>query len=283
MPSARSIILALALLAGAEAAASAPSVSMNLAHEKLSGGLKADSMKGTFKVESQVSDDMSVGVDLDNSDSPLKRVFGNFKSKFGTGDVEADMTMDMGDNSISGDVTYSEADNSLVARVNSATGVESVKYSRAGKGWSFNPTFNIQDKSIDLEASADYSDDTNINVKINAAGESALEVNHRLDADTSMNIQGNGADFNSMNVELTRQIDGDNTVKPKFDLASKHVTLSWVRKIDAGRTVTMNVDPDNSVGFDVEGASDEDWKASINAPWGDFKDVDVSVGRKFNF
>lgn len=284
MPSARSLVLALALLVGVDAGANAPSVTMSLEHSKLGGGLSVDSVKGAFKVESKISDDLSVGVDIDNSDSPLRRVFGNFRQKFGGGDVEADLAMDMGDNSVSGDVTYSADGNTFEARVNSADSnvVDRVKYSRSGAGWSFKPTFHLGDKSVDLEASADYSDDTNVNVKV-AGGASTLKVNHQLDADTSVKVVTNGADINSMNVEVTRVLDGDNSVKPKFDMASKHLTVAWVRKLDAGRTLTMNVDPDNSMGFDFEGAEDEDWKASVNAPWGNFKDADVSVGRKFNF
>lgn len=279
------MILALALLVGAEAGLNSPSVKMNIEHSKLGGGLNLDSVKGSFQVESQVSDDLSLGVDVDNSDSPLRRVFGKFRQKFGGGDVEADLAVDMSDNSVSGDLTYSENGNTFKARVNSGSGnvIERIKYSRSGDGWSFKPTFNLQDKNMDLEASADYSADTNINVKINAAGESNVEVNHRLDEDTSLNIQGTGADLNSLSVEASRRLDDSNTVKPKFDVATKHLTLAWVRKLNAGRTLTMNVDPDNSVGFDLEGSDDDDWKASVSSPWGDFKDVDVSVGRKFNF
>ena len=76
---------------------------------------------------------------------------------------------------------------------------------------------------------------------------------------------------------------GDNTVKPRFDMASKRFTMSWVRKLDGGRSVTADIDPDNSLSLSFEGDNDDDWKASVSAPWGDFKDADVSFGRKFNF
>lgn len=199
--------------------------------------------------------------------------------------MDADLSMKMGDNAIEGDVTYSEGDNTLKASVNSGSSnvVESVKYSRSGSGWSFNPTFNLGDNSMDLEASADYSDDTNLNVKINAAGESSLEVNHKLDGSTSLNVQTAGSDVNSMVVEVSRKIDDDNTIKPKFDMGSKHLTLSWIRKLDAGRTLTMDLDPENKVNLEIEGANDEDWSATVSSPWGNFKDADVSVGRKFSF
>ena len=54
-------------------------------------------------------------------------------------------------------------------------------------------------------------------------------------------------------------------------------------KLDGGRSVTADIDPDNSLSLSFEGDNDDDWKASVSAPWGDFKDADVSFGRKFNF
>ena len=42
-----------------------------------------DSLKGDFQVESAVSDDLTVGLNLDNdSDSPLKSIYGKIKSKY---------------------------------------------------------------------------------------------------------------------------------------------------------------------------------------------------------
>jgi hypothetical protein len=281
----RQIVLALALGRGRAGEFNAPSVSMNLRHDKFGNGLRVDSLKGDFQVESAVSDDLTVGLNLDNdSDSPLRSIYGKIASKFGGGKVDADLTMSMGDNNIAGDITYVEGDNEIKARVDTGSGdfVDSVSYSRSGKGWSFNPTFNLRDNSVDLEASADYSDDTNVNVKL-AGGETALEVNHRLDADTDLKLNGDGADFNTMKVEVARRLDGDNTVKPRFDMASKRFTFSWVRNLANDRTFTANVDPDNSLSLDFEGNNDDDWKASISSPWGDFKDADVSFGRKFNF
>lgn len=279
----RTIVLALAAVVAS--ANNAPSVSMNLKHAKMGSGMNVNSVEGDFKVESRISDDLTLGANLNNGDSPLKSVFGRFNQKFGNGQVGADLSMNMGDNTIAGEVTYSEDGNKLVFDVNSGSSdmVNSVSYSRSGAGWSFNPTFNLKDKNMDLEASADYSTDTNIHVGIKSDGASSLEVNHKLDADTSVNLKGSGADINNMAVEVSRKLDGTNTMKPRFDMASKHLTLSWIRKLDAGRTLTVDVDPDNSMNFELEGANDEDWSASVKAPWGNFHDADVAFGRKFQF
>jgi hypothetical protein len=285
MVSLRAVVLALALSVGYAGEFAAPSVQMNLRHDKFGNGLKMDSLKGDFQVESAVSDDLTVGLNLDNdSDSPLKSIYGKIASKFGGGKVNADLTMSMGDNSISGDITFSEGDNEIVASVDTSSSdlVDKVSYSRSGKGWSFNPTFNLKDNNVDLEASADYSDDTNVNLKL-SGGDASLEINHSLDADTDIKVESDGTDFSAMRVEVARQLDSDNTVKPRFDMASKRFTMAWVRKLDGGRTLTANVDPENSLALEFEGDNDDDWKASVTAPWGDFKDADVSFGRKFNF
>ena len=278
-------VLAHALITGIDAGVSNPSVSINLGHSKMGSGLKMDSMSGDFKIESQVSDDFSVGANVDTSSSPLKSVFAKFATKFGGGDVNSDLTLDMTDNSISGDITYSDGDNTLKAAVdsNSADLVNSVEYSRSGAGWSFKPTFNLQDKSVALDASCDYSADTSLSVSVGASGDSTLTVDHKLDSSTGVNVQMTGADVSSAVVEVSREIDSANSVKPRFDLASKKLTASWVRKLDSGRTLNVAVDPENSVGLEVEGSGAEDWTASVSAPWGDFSNADVSVGRKFNF
>jgi hypothetical protein len=281
----RKVVLALALSLGYAGEFAAPSVQMNLKHDKFGNGLKMDSLKGDFQVESAVSDDLTVGLNLDNdSDSPLKSIYGKIKSKFGGGNVDADLTMGMNDNSISGDVTFSEGDNEIKAHVDTGSSdlVDSVSYSRSGKGWSFNPTFNLKENSVALDASADYSDDTNLNLKL-SGGDASVEINHRLDADTDVKVEMDGTDVNNARVEVARSLDGDNTVKPRFDMASKRFTMSWVRKLDGGRSVTADIDPDNSLSLSFEGDNDDDWKASVSAPWGDFKDADVSFGRKFNF
>jgi len=280
---ARTIVLALA--ATVASANNAPSVSMNLKHAKLGGGLNVNSVEGDFKVESKVSDDVTMGVNLSNGDAPLKSVFGKFSQKFGGGDVNADLTMTMSTNAIAGDVTYNDNGNKLTFDVDSSSSdvVNKVSYEKSGAGWSFHPTFNLKDKNIDLEASADYSADTNVNVAIKADGTSTVEVNHKLDADTSVNVKGAGADVNTMAVEVSRSLDKENTVKPKFDMASKRLTLAWVRKLDAGRTLTVDVDPEKSMKVELEGANDEDWSASVQSPWGNFADADVSIGRKFQF
>lgn len=283
MPSvSRAFVLSLAL--GTASAASAPSVDFGIKAKNVGKGFGTNSISADATVESQVSDNLSVGANVGSGDSPLKSVFAKISQKFNGGTAGADLTMGVGgDNSVSGDVSYTEGGNKWVAGVSSASGVDTVKYTKSGAGFSFSPTFRLGDKNMDLQASADYSADTNVDVKVGHDGAGALKVKHRLDADTALTFKGTGTDVNAVSVEASRCLDADNTIKPKFDLGSKHLSVGWTRKVDAGRSVTLNVDPENSVGLDFEGAGDEDWKASVTTPWGDFKDADVSFGRKFNF
>jgi len=282
---ATNFFLAHALIIGIDAGVSNPSVSINVGHSKIGSGLRMDSVSGDFKIESQISDDFSVGANVDTSSSPLKSVFAKFTTKFGGGDVNSDLTLDMTDNSISGDITYSDGDNTLKAAVdsNSRDVVNSVEYSRSGAGWSFKPTFNLGGSNIALDASCDYSADTSLSVSVGASGDSTLSVDHKLDSSTGVNVQMAGTNINSAVVEVTREIDSANSVKPRFDVASKKLTASWVRKLGNGRTLNVAVDPKKSVDIQMAGSSAEDWAASVSAPWGNFDDADVSVGRKFNF
>ena len=76
----KSVILALCL-GVASANINATSVTMNLKHGKFGSGLDLGSLDADFKVESKVSDDLSVGVNLDDGDPPVRSFFGNFSQK----------------------------------------------------------------------------------------------------------------------------------------------------------------------------------------------------------
>jgi hypothetical protein len=47
-----------------------------------------------------------------------------------------------------------------------------------------------------------------------------------------------------------------------------------------GRTLTVKVLPRKYVAVDLEGSRDGDWVLSLWAPWGDFSDSNLSIGRK---
>jgi len=279
----RALIAALAL--GTASAVSAPSVNAAVKVNKVGSGVSASSVKGDFEIESKVSDNLSVGANVDTGDSPLKSVFARLSNKAGNGNVGADLTMGLDGNKVTGDLKYSEGDNEWKASVNSGNDklVDRVKYTKSGKGWKFAPTFHLKEKNVDLEASADYSADTNVAVKVAANGEGKVKVKHTVDADTALTFEGTGTDVNALTVEASRKVDASNTIKPKFEVGSKHLSVGWKHALEGGKSVTVNVNPEKSVGLDFEGADDEDWKAGVSAPWGDFKDADVSVGKKFAF
>lgn len=194
--------------------------------------------------------------------------------------MNADLTVGLGDNSVSGDVSYSEGDNEVLARVNSNEDdfVESVQFTRKGDGWMFRPTYNVKDSNFDLEAETDINDNTHLNVKVSQGGDASMEVNHKVDDSTSVRVT---TDVQNTQVEVERSLDDSNTLRPKFDLGNKHLTCAWVRKLDGDRTLTATVDPDNSV--DVELEDGGDWSARVSAPWSSPRDADVSFGKKFNF
>jgi hypothetical protein len=283
----RSVVLALAL--GLAAANVAPSATVNFKNAKLSGGI-ADNLEADVKLESAVSDDLSVGLNYDHGHSnSIKSVFAKISQKFGQGDVDADLTMDMDDNAITGEIEYTNGDSTVVTHVNSAASqvVESVEYTRKqlvnGLNSMFKPTFHIEDKNVDLEASADLDADTNLLVKLSQGGSSAdIEVNHQLDAKTAVKVEAQLTDGHAQ-VEIEREIDSENLIRPRFDLNNKHLTCAWVRKLAGSRTATVTVDPDNHIDFEIDSDEDSDWKLKATAPLGDVSNPDIEFGRKFQF
>lgn len=282
----RAVILALAL--GVTSARDfRPTAAVSVGHKSIGSGLSAGGISGEVSLESEVSDELRVGLNYDheqaNSGNPIKSVFARMSQKMAGGDMNADLTMNMGDNNLEGDVTYNRDGNTLVARVNSKGDnvVESVELSRGG----FKGTYHTSSRNMDLEATADLDAETNLLVKMSQGDGSAdVEINHHFDKDTEVRVNMQpGTDNLGAMVEVSRKLDGDNTVKPRFDLNNKRLTCAWVRNLDGGRTATVNVDPDNS--FDVELASDnnQDWAGKISAPWGNPGDADVKVSRQFSF
>lgn len=278
---AKTLLLSLALTCGASARDFNPSVNVNVHHDKLGNGMRVDSIRGDVSIESQLNDDLTVGADLEHgADSPIKSIFARMSQKFGSGHVNADLSVGLADNSVSGDVAYYEGDNEVLARVNSNDDdfVESVQFTRKGDGWMFRPTWNVKDSNFDLEAETDINDKTHINVKVSQGGDAQMKLNHKMDDSTNVRVT---TDVQNTQVEVERSLDDSNTLRPKFDLASKHLTCAWVRKLDGGRTLTANVDPDNSVDFELEDGGD--WSARLSAPWSSPRDADVSFGKKFSF
>jgi len=290
MVSLRAVILALAFAtasAGAGGRDFRPTASVSVGHRNIGSGLSADAIQGEIQLESEVSDELKVGLNYDheqaNSGNPIKSVFARLSQKMAGGDVDADLEMNMGDNQLAGDVTYNRNGNQVVAHVNSGNSnvVERVELTRDG----FKGTYHTDSQNVDLQAQVDLDSDTNMLVKMSQGDNAAsVEVNHHLDADTDVQVNLNpGADNMGANVEVTRRLDADNTVKPRFDMNSKKLTCAWVRKLDAGRTATVNVDPDNSFDLEVESNNKADWSGKISAPWGNPGDADIKFSRQFSF
>jgi len=287
------VILALALAVTTGERQFKPIVTASVGHDKIGSGITADGLNAEVQIETEVSDELTVGLEYDhgNSDNPIKSVFAKISQAMGGGNVDADLSLAMGgEGSISGDVTYKNKDIEATASVNSGSSniVEKVELVQSqvmnGLKYVFRPTFNVADSSMDLEASADINDKTNVFVKFSQGSDNAdVEISHALDSDTDVKVEVNSKSLTTPSVEVSHRLDDDNTVKPKFDMSSNHLTCAWVRKLDAGRTATVTVNPENSVDMELESDDDDDWTAKVSAPWGSFADADVTVGRKFNF
>lgn len=196
--------------------------------------------------------------------------------------------MNMNDNTVNGELIYKEGGNTIVANLDSklSNKVDVVTFTKRAKGWTFQPTFHVKSGDIDLEASADFFEKTNIKVSVLSNGSSSLELNHMLDDKTSIVIQspkvGGGVDFNNARYELSRSINSVDTVIPKLDMHSKHFSLGWVRKLSAGRALIMNVDPGNYLKVELAGNKNENMRATFTSPWGNIKGADFTFSRTFN-
>lgn len=277
----RLLVLALALGYGM-ARDFNPSLDFSLRHDKLGSGVNVDSLRGEVSLESRINDDLSIGANLHRGEQhPLKSLFAKISHKMGDGKLNADLSVGVADNSVDGELTYTEGDNEVLARLNSKADdvVERLEYTRRGDGWMFRPRFNVKDRSLDLEAETRINDDTMLNVKVNQGGDAELQLNYNSDDKTAWKATSN---TKNLQVEVQRDLDDNNAIRPSFDLGSKHVTLAWVRKLGNDRTLTATVDPDNSVDLELE-SNDDDWNAKLSAPWTNPRDVDVTFGRKFNF
>jgi len=286
----RSLIVALALGVAYGNNSFRPTVKANIGHSRVADGVGVDKLSADLEVRGDVNDDVQIGVDYNHgSDSPIRAFVTRVSQRLNGADARADLEFSPSDNSIRGDVTYTSGDNELLAKVNSAANdvVESVELTRKqvvnGLNFVFRPKYSVADKNLELETSADLDENTNLLVKVNQRDGSAdFEVNRRVDDDTRVFVNAQPTS-NTGSVEIERRLDNDNTIKPRFDLSSKHLSCSWVRKLQQGRQATVNVDPDNSVELDIEGADDNDWSVNVKAPWDNMKNADVSLNRQFQF
>jgi hypothetical protein len=290
MVSLRAVVLAIAFTLGAAKTDYSPSATVNFKHAAVGSGLSAENLKGDVTLESEVSDDLKVGLEYDHGNTnAIKSMFAKITQKFGDGDVEADLKVAMDDNTLSGEIEYVNGDSTILAEINSGSKdvIESVEYTRkstsGGLSSMFKPKFTVADKSVDIEASADLDKDTNLLVKLSEGGNVAdLEVNHQLDEKTAVKVEAQ-LQSSGAQIEVEREIDSENSIRPRFDLNSKHLTCAWVRKLSRDRTATLTIDPDNSVEFELEADDDGDWSAKVHAPMNDMGNPDVSFGRKFSF
>lgn len=58
-----------------------PKITVNVGHHKVGQGFDINSTKGAFTIETDVSDDISIGAYLKKSESPLHAIFGRFSQK----------------------------------------------------------------------------------------------------------------------------------------------------------------------------------------------------------
>lgn len=241
-------------------------------------------------MESQLTDSMNLGATLaiaGGSEVPVKNVFarvtetvaGTKMSLFGSADLE--------DGGITGDVQFGEGDTTWTAKLDSgAKGgiplVKSVKLNRQGAGWRVSPTIHAKDFQVDLEAAASLGDSTDAVISVKANGGANIEISHSIDSDTSLKVTSSDG-LGDVVVGLSRKLSGTDSVNPSFDVASKTLTLDWVRKLGGDRSLTTTLHQgDKTVKVALSNDDAGGMTLSASAPWSSPRDVDVSLGRSFS-
>lgn len=101
----RAVIVALALGVASANRDFRPTAKVQIGHNKIGSGLSPDGINGEVTLESEVSDELKVGVECNpaeaGSGNPIQSVFAKLSNKMAGGDVDADMSMNVGDNQVS--------------------------------------------------------------------------------------------------------------------------------------------------------------------------------------
>lgn len=268
-------VIVCATLTAVASAGSDPAVSVVMKHSSSGNGFNA------------IVEGFGIGLNMEHGSSPFKSIFSHFNRKLGGSnlDVDGDLSLFMNDNSVKGQVALrGDSGDELSLDVDSASSevVKSVSYRRSGEGWSIHPTFHVKEQVTNLEASIDFDADTNAALGVKTDGAASLIVNHRVNEDTSVKLQSAAfPDLAKLKLEVSYRLDSLNLVKPTLECGSKRLSLAWVHTLDAGRTLTAHLIPDQSMELRVQGASQENWSASMKAPWGNLNDAEFNFARKF--
>ena len=211
--------------------------------------------------------------------------------------MDADLSFDFDDNAVSGDVNFggSEEQGALTASVNpNADGfmVESLKYSRKGRGWRVSPTLRTKDFELDLECETDVgSPDTHAKLSLNSEGEGAVKVTHALGDDLASISLEASTGLEDVKLGVSKDLNGgDDKVSTTFHADSKSFSLDWTHQLGSsfaggGRQLAASVDQKSQqvdLTLESSDSDNDDWAVKLSAPWSSPKDADITVGRKFS-
>jgi hypothetical protein len=203
----------------------------------------------------------------------------------GDGQVSASMEIDVDDSSMHGDIIFDRGQHRILTEFDSDVygKINKIAYTKKSKGWMFQPTLHVADKKIDLVASANLlSPRTNLKVEVLANGTSSYELNHLMNDRTSIMLVENNKE-GILYCEVSRLINSVNTIKPKLDLKTKHLSFQWVRKLSNQRSLSVNVDPGQSVNVALDSLNDNHVKVMFKTPWGNVHGSDIFFSKKLSF
>ena len=171
-------ITVLLLCAGRVAGGAAPTVSMTVKDGRVFGGGFDGLSLPNFDVESDVSDDLSVGASFSK-----KTLFA--KLKLPGMQAKGDAKLDLANKALTGKMAFDQWGGTVTASLNSRPGspdgsvLETVSFCKKGEGWRVEPTVRTVDFESDVEVEV-FDDDTSATFSTTSTGKSNIKLRTTL-------------------------------------------------------------------------------------------------------
>jgi hypothetical protein len=252
------LLVALASVASAGLPGS-PKVWMTVDDTSLAG-LESVGLKGTVDLDGIGDKDVNVSLEYDYNDlkmapstvvASVDRKIGdtnvNIKADFGVAEKTADVTITAVADGYTIVVEGDSSDEPLAS-----IGLQT-NLNLGGKSIDFNPVVNMRTKEVDVNADVELTKSASAHVEVNAMTQDAT-------------------------VEVTYDVDSENTLKPKWATGNK-LSYGWTHKFSKDSTLDINFEPNENLSAEwTEGG----WTTELSTPLSNPSDSKVSFKREWS-
>ncbi|CAM9795677.1 unnamed protein product [Heterosigma akashiwo] len=219
-----------------------------------------DDLDVSANYEVDVNDDVVVGVDYEM----LKNKYGpsNIYVQAKQDDINVEANYDTGSKEVSVEANYNLDGTNIGVSFKQMLEDVKVKAQRSmelfDQTTELAPTFNVADKTVDVEVRQSLGDKVNALVSFNQA-------------------------FQNPTIEAACEIDEKRTFTPKLDVDNKKLTYSYEQQLENGK-ITADVDPADKLSVSWEDSgSNGDWTATADVGLKGGNPVGFSFTRNFKF